>query len=297
MSKVIVITGASSGIGELTAKALARAGHTVYAGMRNTATRNAPKVQEYAKFAADNGLDLRSVELDVSSQASADAAIASVHATHGRIDVLMHNAGHLVTGPAEAFSPEEMARVYDTNVLGAQRVNRAALPLLRAQGFGLLLWTGSTSTRGGTPPYLAPYFAAKAAMDALAVGYAAELARFGVETAIIVPGAFTAGTNHFPNSGHPADQATVSAYEEKYAGLMEHVSRRLAAIAPPDSDVSAVADAVVEVVGMSDGTRPFRTHIDPANDGAEEVSVVADRIRAEFLERIGLGDLLTPAKI
>src|SRR4051812_47440981 len=107
MSKVIVITGASSGIGELTAKALARAGHTVYAGMRNTASSNAPKVQEYAEFSTANGLDLRSVELDVSSQASADAAIASVHAAHGRIDVLMHNAGHMVTGPTEAFSPEE----------------------------------------------------------------------------------------------------------------------------------------------------------------------------------------------
>jgi NAD(P)-dependent dehydrogenase (short-subunit alcohol dehydrogenase family) len=297
MNKVIVITGASSGIGELTAKALAHAGHTVYAGMRNTTTRNAPKVREYAEFAADNGVDLRSVELDVSSQASADAAIASVHAAHGRIDVLMHNAGHLVTGPTEAFTPEEMARVYDTNVLGAQRVNRAALPLLRAQGSGLVLWTGSTSTRGGTPPYLAPYFAAKAAMDSVAVSYAAELARFGIETAIIVPGAFTTGTNHFPNSGRPADQATAAAYEERYAGLMEQVSERLAAIAPPDSDVSAVADAVVEVVGMPDGTRPFRTHVDPSHDGAEEVSAVADRIRAEFLERIGLGDLLKPAKV
>jgi NAD(P)-dependent dehydrogenase (short-subunit alcohol dehydrogenase family) len=297
MSKVIVITGASSGIGELTAKALARAGHTVYAGMRNTASSNAPKVQEYAELSAANGLDLRSVELDVSSQASADAAIASVHAAHGRIDVLMHNAGHLVTGPTEAFSPEEMAQVYDTNVLGAQRVNRAALPLLRAQGFGLLLWTGSTSTRGGVPPYLAPYFAAKAAMDAVAVSYAAELARFGIETAIIVPGAFTAGTNHFPNSGRPADQATVAAYDERYAGLMEQVSQRLAAIAPPDADVSAVADAVVEVVGMPDGTRPFRTHVDPSNDGSEEVSAVADRTRVRFLERIGLGDLLMPAKL
>ena len=297
MSKVIVITGASSGIGELSAKALARAGHTVYAGMRNTEDRNAPKVEEYAKYSADNGVDLRSVELDVSSQESVDAAIAAVHAAHDRIDVVMHNAGHMVTGPTEAFSPEEMARVYDTNVLGAQRVNRAALPLLRAQGHGLLLWTGSSSTRGGTPPYLAPYFAAKAAMDAVAVSYAAELARFGIETSIIVPGAFTAGTNHFPNSGRPADQATVAAYEERYAGLMEQVAERLAAISPPDADVSAVADAVVEVVGLPDGTRPFRTHVDPSHDGAEEVSAVADRIRVEFLERIGLSDLLHPAGV
>jgi len=296
MSKVIVITGASSGIGELSAKALARAGHTVHAGMRNTKGRNAAKVEEYAEYAAANGVDLRSVELDVSSQESVDAAIAAVHAAHDRIDVVMHNAGHMVTGPTEAFTPEEMAQVYDTNVLGAQRVNRAVLPLLRAQGHGLLLWTGSTSTRGGTPPYLAPYFAAKAAMDSVAVSYAAEVARFGIETSIIVPGAFTAGTNHFPNSGRPADQDRVAAYETRYAGLMEQVAERLAAISPPDADVSAVADAVVEVVGLPDGTRPFRTHVDPSHDGAEEVSAVADRIRVEFLERIGLGDLLHPAK-
>ena len=92
-------------------------------------------------------------------------------------------------------------------MLGTQRVNRAALPHLRAQGHGLLLWVGSSSTRGGTPPYLAPYFAAKAAMDAVAVSYAAELARFGIETSIVVPGAFTSGTNHFANAGHPADTA------------------------------------------------------------------------------------------
>ncbi|PRY44026.1 SDR family oxidoreductase [Umezawaea tangerina] len=296
MPKIILITGASSGIGELSAKALAQAGHTVYAGMRNTNGRNAHKVLEYATHAKTHHVDLRSIDLDVSSQESADTAVATLKDTHDRIDVVMHNAGHMVTGPAEAFTPEEMTAVFDTNVLGAQRVNRAVLPVLRAQGHGLLLWTGSTSTRGGTPPYLAPYFAAKAAMDSLAVSYAAEVARFGIETSIIVPGAFTSGTNHFPNSGRPADQATVDAYETRYAGLSAQVAERLAALAP-DADVSAVADAVVEVVGLPDGTRPFRTHIDPSHDGAEEVAAVADRIRAEFLGRIGLADLLTPARV
>jgi NAD(P)-dependent dehydrogenase (short-subunit alcohol dehydrogenase family) len=91
----------------------------------------------------------------------------------GRLDVVVHNAGHMVLGPTEAFTIEQIAEVYDTNVLSTQRVNRAALPHLRAQGDGLLMWIGSTSTRGGTPPYLAPYFAAKAAEDSLAVSYAA----------------------------------------------------------------------------------------------------------------------------
>ena len=83
----------------------------------------------------------------------------------------------MVFGAAEAFTPEQLLEVYDTNVLSTQRVNRAALPQLRKQKKGLVLWVGSTSTRGGTPPYLSPYFAAKAAMDALAVSYAAELNR------------------------------------------------------------------------------------------------------------------------
>ncbi|WP_405932002.1 SDR family NAD(P)-dependent oxidoreductase [Streptomyces sp. NBC_00827] len=294
MSKVIVITGAGSGFGALSARALARAGHTVYAAMRDITGRNADRVKEAEAYAAEHQVDLRTVELDVLSQESADAAVATILAEAGRLDVLVHNAGHMVTGPTEAFTPEELAAVYDTNVLGTQRVNRAALPHLRSQGHGLVLWVGSTSTRGGTPPYLAPYFAAKAAMDSLAVSYAAELARFDIETTIVVPGSFTSGTNHFATGGHPAEQTVIPAYEERYAGLMDQVSQRLAALAPADADVSQVADAIVGIVDTPHGERPFRVHIDPANDGSEEVSRVADRIRAEFLKRIGLEDLLAP---
>ncbi|MDQ0578079.1 SDR family oxidoreductase [Streptomyces rishiriensis] len=290
----ILITGAGSGFGALTARALADAGHTVYAAMRNTTTRNAERVTDAKNYAAENGVDLRTVELDVLSQESADAAIATVVSEAGGLDVIVHNAGHMVTGPTEAFTPDEMIAVYDTNVLGTQRVNRAALPHLRKQRNGLVLWVGSTSTKGGTPPYLAPYFAAKAAMDALAVSYAAELARFNVETSIIVPGSFTRGTNHFATGGHPGDQTVIPDYEAHYAGMMDQVSQRLAALAPADADVSQVADAIVEVVGTEHGKRPFRVHIDPANDGSETVSAVADHIRAEFLTRIGLEDLLHP---
>ncbi|HEV3169573.1 MAG TPA: SDR family NAD(P)-dependent oxidoreductase [Actinocrinis sp.] len=294
MSKVIVITGAGSGFGALSARALADRGHTVYAAMRDTARRNAGRVAEAADYADAHQVDLRTAELDVLSQESADAAIGAIVAEQGRIDVVVHNAGHMVTGPTEAFTPEEIAAVYDTNVLGTQRVNRAVLPILRAQREGLLLWIGSTSSRGGTPPYLAPYFAAKAAMDALAVSYAGELARFNIETTIVVPGAFTSGTNHFATGGHPEDLEIVKAYEERYAGMMDQVSQRLAALAPADANVSQVADAVVEVVETPHGSRPFRVHVDPADDGSEEVSVVADRIREQFLTRIGLEDILHP---
>jgi hypothetical protein len=111
-----------------------------------------------------------------------------------------------------------------------------------------------------------------------------------------VPGAFTSGTNHFANGGHPADQATVAAYETRYPMLMDQVGMRLAELAPADADVSAVADAIVDVVDAPSGSRPFRVHIDPADDGSQEVSEVADRVRADFLHRIGLADLLAPAR-
>ena len=295
MKQVIVVTGASSGFGLLAARALAQAGHTVYASMRETEGRNAPQVADVLKYARAHAVDLRTVELDVASQASADAAIARIVADNGRLDVVIHNAGHMAFGPAEAFTPEQFAQLYDINVLSTQRVNRAALPQLRKQGKGLVLWVSSSSARGGTPPYLAPYFAAKAAMDSLAVSYAGELARWGIETSIVVPGAFTKGTNHFTHAGSPADAARAAEYESgPTAGLPEVALKGLASLEPADADVTAVADAIVTLVDTPFGKRPFRVHIDPSEDGAEIVNGVADRVRAELLRRIGLADLLSP---
>jgi NAD(P)-dependent dehydrogenase (short-subunit alcohol dehydrogenase family) len=266
--------------------------------MRETKGRNAPQVEEAKKFAKDNNVDLRTIELDVSSQASADAAIQNIVSENKSLDVVIHNAGHMVFGPAEAFTPEQLAELYDVNVLSTQRVNRAALPQLRKQRRGLVVWVSSSSSAGGTPPYLAPYFAAKAGMDALAVVYARELTRWGIETSIVVPGAFTGGTNHFAHAGSPADKARVAEYEAgPYAGFADDIMRGFASIVPPEADVSAVADAIVKVVDTPFGKRPFRVHIDPTQDGAEVVNMVSDRVRAELLRRIGLGDLLTPRNV
>ena len=234
MKKVIVITGASSGFGLLSANALAKAGHTVYASMRDTTARNAPQVEAAAKFAKENKVDLRTIELDVASQSSADAAIQKIVSDTGHLDVVIHNAGRMVFGPAEAFTPEQLAELYDVNVLSTQRVNRAALPQLRKQRNGLVVWVSSSSCAGGTPPYLAPYFAAKAGMDALAVVYARELTRWGIETSIIVPGAFTGGTNHFAHAGSPADKARVAEYDAgPYKGFADQVLKGFSAIRCP----------------------------------------------------------------
>lgn len=295
MSKVILITGASSGFGRLTAQALAKAGNTVYASMRNTAGRNAPVVAQMSEFAKAHDADLRTIELDVQSQPSIDAAVEQIVAQAGRIDVLMHNAGHMAFGPAEAFTPEQYGQLYDVNVLSTQRVNRAVLPHMRSLGKGLLVWVSSSSTAGGTPPYLAPYFAAKAAMDAIAVQYARELSRWGIETSIVVPGAFTSGTNHFARTATPADEARSAEYEAgPYAGFGEQIQQAFSAIVPPNADASLVADAIVSVVNAPFGKRPFRVYIDPTEDGAEVGFSVIDRVRAEMLHRVGMSDLLKP---
>ena len=132
-------------------------------------------------------------------------------------------------------------------------------------------------------------------MDALAVTYARELTRWGIETSIVVPGAFTGGTNHFANAGSPADMARAADYETgPYRGLADEVLQGFASIVPPDADVSAVAAAIVRVVDTPFGKRPFRVHVDPTQDGAEVVNMVSDRVRAELLRRIGFGDLLNP---
>ncbi|MCD4527277.1 SDR family oxidoreductase [Nocardioides sp. cx-173] len=290
--QVVLVTGASSGFGRLTAETLARSGHTVVAGMRETEGRNATHVTALAELAAAEGIALGAVELDVQDDGSVTAGVADVIARHGHLDVVVHNAGHMVLGPTEAFTPEQLAEQYDVNVLSTQRVNRAALPHLRERRSGLLVWVGSSSTRGGHPPFLAPYFAAKAGMDALAESYAAELIRFGIDTTIVAPGAFTSGTNHFAHSGSPSDTEVERAYDAEYGELREDLPSRLSALTPPDADAQSVADEIARVVGLPAGQRPFRTHVDPSQDGSEVVSAVYDRLRVEFFRRMGMTDLL-----
>lgn len=132
----------------------------------------------------------------------------------------------------------------------------------------------------------------------LAVVYARELTRWGIETSIVVPGAFTGGTNHFAHSGRPADRERAAEYEAgPYKNFGEQVMNGFASIVPSDADVSAVGDAVVKIVDTPFGKRPFRVHIDPTHDGAEVVNMVGDRVRSELLRRIGLEDVLTPARV
>ncbi|THF69569.1 SDR family NAD(P)-dependent oxidoreductase [Deinococcus sp. Arct2-2] len=231
----ILVTGASSGFDRMWSNALA--GHTVYASMRDTTGRNAPQVADVVQFAQEHGVNLHGTELDVNSEESIHHAVEQVIAEQGRIDVPPNNAGHRVFDPSEAFTPEQIAELYDVNVVSTQRVNRAVPPHIRQQRRGLMLWMSSNNVAGGTPPYLGLCFTAKAGMDALAVSYARELTRWGIETSVIVPGAFTKGTNQFAHAGSPADIDHAAKYENGlYQGFSAQVQQAFAEIVSEDAD-------------------------------------------------------------
>jgi NAD(P)-dependent dehydrogenase (short-subunit alcohol dehydrogenase family) len=292
---VVLITGAATGIGNLTARALARAGHTVYASMRDPRGGNADRADALLELGRREHLDLRTVELDVQSQDSADAAVATVTGDAGRLDVVVQNAGHLYAGYTEAFTPEDVARLLDVNVLGAQRVNRAALPHLRDQGRGTLVWVGSTTTVT-IPPFLGPYAVSKAAMDSLAVATSYEVAPFGIETTIVMPGAFTTGTEHFANASGASDQAVTSAYT-RLDPLLSRNEKATSSLFRPDEDADpvAVADEIARILALPHGLKPFRSVVDYTHSGVEIVTAAADTAREDFVRRMGFGDLLRPA--
>jgi len=289
-SQIVVVTEAARGFGRLSANAVAHGGHTVYAAMRETTGCNAAPARAVADYAHEEGVDLRTIDLDVGSQASVDRAIAAIIFEHGRIDVVVHHGDCTAFGPAEAFTPEQFAELYDLTVLSTQRVNRAVLPHMRRRGRGFLIWLSSSSSAGGAPPFMSPCFAAKAALDATAVQYARELSRWGIETSIVVPGAFG-----FVDGDAPADRARAADYASgPTAGLAEQVRTTIARLLPDDADPGIVAGAIAGLVDTPFGERPFRVHVDLADDGAAVAFAVIDRVRAEMLHRVGLPDLLKP---
>ena len=160
MSKTILITGASTGFGRDTAETLARAGHKVFASMRDLNVKN----RVHADALQAKGIEV--VELDVTDTHSVDQAVATVVSKAGRIDVLINNAGVASAGVSEAFTDEQVTALFDVNVIGLHRVTRAVLPILRNQRDGLIINIGSILGRV-TFPFFALYGASKFAVEAL----------------------------------------------------------------------------------------------------------------------------------
>ncbi len=171
-SRCVLVTGASSGIGEATARRLAADGLRVFGGSRRPPTK------------ADAGFE--PIVLDVTSDDSVRAAVDSVVAQAGRLDVVVNNAGAMLIGALEETSADEARGLLETNLLGAHRVTRAALPHLRASR-GHLVLMGSVAGFVALPSE-GFYSASKHALEGYADTLRIELAPFGVRVALVEPG-------------------------------------------------------------------------------------------------------------
>jgi NAD(P)-dependent dehydrogenase (short-subunit alcohol dehydrogenase family) len=277
--RTAVITGASSGFGLLTAKAFAAAGWRVYATMRDAAGRNAGVAGELRT------LGIGIAELDVTSDASVEAAAKTILTEAGAVDVLVNNAGTAFFGIQEAFTPAAVERQFATNVFGPLRVNRAFLPSMRERRSGLVVYISSGVGRF-IVPFGGIYTASKWALEALAETSSYELAPFDVDVAIVEPGAF--GTNIFSVISSADDTARVAAYGD-VAKLAE---ARVAGIEASSAgrDPNDVAKVILHLANLPAGARPLRTPV-PDNPVVSAINEAVAPIQGKLLESFGLSEL------
>ena len=180
---IAVVTGSSTGIGQASAVTLARAGHTVYATMRNPQSGGG----ELRAIASQENLPIRLIALDVDSDQSVQSAFTTILAESGHIDVLVNNAGIGNMGAVEETSVETFRAVMETNFFGALRCTQAVLPQMRKRRSGCIVNVTSVAGRISSSPQ-APYASSKFALEALSECLAQEVKAFGIRVAIVEPG-------------------------------------------------------------------------------------------------------------
>jgi NAD(P)-dependent dehydrogenase (short-subunit alcohol dehydrogenase family) len=291
----VLVTGSSSGFGELIVKTLARDGHRVFATMRGVAGRNREAAAQLGQWAAANHVRLEVVELDVTSDQSVATAVDYALTSAGTIDVVVNNAGASAAGPLEAFSLEQMAALLNLNALGPMRVNKAVLPSMRAAGSGLIVWITSTlgrvlPGRGGLYP------ATKWAAEGFAESLRHQVAPFGIDVAILEPGSFPTPATF---KSMVADDQDVTA---AYAAVAAQANANRRAPTDPASrqpDPQEVADAVKQLIDLPTGRRPLRTVVGPVyTEGVAQYNQTYEALRAhleEVLRRPDQAITWTPA--
>ncbi len=232
--QVVLITGATAGIGRTTALHLARAGYRVIATGRRVAELEALRAEAPA---------IMTTTLDVTSADSIAAAVAEVDrltAGHG-VDVLVNNAGFGLIGPLTEISDAELRRQYDTNVFGLMAVTRAFVPAMRTRGRGRIV---NVSSMGGklTIPFMGAYNSTKYALESLSDALRLELAAFGVDVVLIEPGAIH--TNFGDTAIAPIGQFAASPYAAALARAERLRARMEATAVGPEVVARAIHKAI-----------------------------------------------------
>lgn len=286
MSKKVLVTGASSGFGELIAKSLLNKGHSVVASMRDIDARNKEAADAFRAAGA------HVVSIDVTDENTVGTGVEEAIDLAGGLDVLVNNAGIGVTGLQEAYTAADMQRLFDINVFGVQRMNRAVLPLFRKQRSGLLLHVSSLLGRI-TIPFYGPYNASKWALEALAENYRTELSAFGVESCLVEPGGFP--TTFMDRLMRPSDTERLTGYGEMAGAPEQALTGFEAALKDnPQQDPQLVADAVTKLIDTPAGERPFRTVVDKIGmgDPIEAYNDHLSQVTTGVYSAFGMADML-----
>ncbi|MGN6579777.1 MAG: oxidoreductase [Bordetella sp.] len=226
-SKVVVVTGVSSGIGRATAETFAKRGCRVFGTVRNT-----------AKAQAIPGVVF--IEMDIRDEASVQQGIQAVIAQAGRIDVLVNSAGVTLVGATEETSIAEAQTLFDTNLLGILRTTQAVLPHMRGQRSGRIV--NVSSVLGFLPaPYMGLYSASKHAVERMSETLDHEVRQFGIRVALVEP-SFTK-TNLDLNA--PQAASTISAYDAERRIVSQAIQKGIQNAAAPDGVAKAIVDAAL----------------------------------------------------
>jgi NAD(P)-dependent dehydrogenase (short-subunit alcohol dehydrogenase family) len=256
----VLITGTSSGFGFLTVKSLLGAGHNVFAGMREPNGRNKEAAAALRDAASSSSGKLTVLDLDVTDTASVERAVGEAITAAGHLDVVVNNAGLGSWGYIESYTPEQFQRIFDVNILGVQRLTRAALPHMRARKAGAFINIGSSLGRY-TFPFLAPYALSKFALECMTDTYRMELAPFGIEFTLVQPSAFP--TNFIGVGLKPGDDARLASYGSLADAPAQSAAAFGAMMSGPNApNPQSVADKVVELVATPAGSRPQRAPVD-----------------------------------
>jgi NADP-dependent 3-hydroxy acid dehydrogenase YdfG len=285
MSQHVLITGSSTGFGNLTALALASRGHRVLATMRDPDGKNR---EHAARLRAAPGVEV--LALDVTSEPSVDAAVAAALKSAGHLDAVVNNAGLATIGLAETITPAQLLRLFDTNVVGVQRVNRAVLPAMRARRSGLLVHVSSGLGRI-VIPIVGLYGSTKFALEALSDEYRYDLKGCGVEVTVVQPGAYPTELGSVEPDG--ADQERAKGYGPLASALEGFHQRNQAMKASPNgANPQEVADAIVRLIETPAGQRPARVAVDASKSPlVPRLNEAHAQVQRELLQMMGMGAL------
>ncbi|WP_293304709.1 SDR family oxidoreductase [Pedobacter sp. UBA5917] len=282
MSKIIFITGTSTGFGKLTTITLAKAGYTVIAGMRGVTGKNAGIAAELS--ALEN---VEVVEIDITSDDSVKTAFAHVLIKYGKVDVLVNNAAMSGFGLLEAYSIDQIKQMFEVNFYGVIRTYQAVLPSMRAHQSGLIINITSGAS-GHTLPFMVPYLASKFGVESITEGLQDELADYHIENVSIQPGVYPTEMNTGVKTGINADKAEITAeYGDAATAKFNAIGAGLfGKMAEFDMDPQTIANGILKLIEMKAGTRPLRFPLDAIAQGTDQEFIDARAaIKSKWLQK------------